>query len=549
MFKRKLAGRSVKKAKQTAEEIAAEVAEDEAQSEVQDYLQMRNQRRRLFPRAILVGSFAGVVAVAFRAALAGGDSFREAMLVWAHQFPLFGWIFPVVFGAFGAALSVFLIKRLAPEAAGSGIPHLEAVLRRHRTLDSKRVLPVKFVGGVLAIGAGLALGREGPTVQMGASVADLAANWLHSGQRERRTLLAAGAGAGLAAAFNAPLSGLVFVLEEVQRDFRPIVFGAAFVAAAVADVVARAATGQLPVFGVPSYPVPELTALPAFLVLGVAAGILGVAFNRALLATLDLFARLKTIKRAALGAGGVGGIVGFVGWFVPNALGGGHHLAETTMAGKIAPALLPAWFAGRFALTMASYGCGAPGGIFAPLLGLGALVGLGVGDMAHALMPLAVPHPEIFAVVGMAAYFTSVVRAPLTGIVLILEMTGNYGQMLPLIVACFAAYLMAEAMGDKPIYEALLERDLRRGGAGAHEAESAVVMEFTIEHGAPFDGKLVRELGLPAGCILINGRDDRGEWVPGGATRIKAEDRLTAVVAPEAHEAVALLRHGAGGGH
>ena len=455
----------------------------------------------------------------------------------------------MAFGAFGAALSVFLVRRLAPEASGSGIPHLEAVLRRHRTLDSKRVLPVKFIGGVLAIGAGLALGREGPTVQMGAAVSNLAAGWLRSGQRERRTLLAAGAGAGLAAAFNAPLSGLVFVLEEVQRDFRPIVFGAAFVAAAVADVIARAATGQLPVFSVPSYPVPELTALPAFLVLGLAAGVLGVAFNKVLLATLDMFARFKRASRAAFAAGGVGGVVGLVGWFAPNALGGGHHLAETTMAGKITPAFIPAWFAGRFALTMASYGCGAPGGIFAPLLGLGALVGLGVGDAAHALMPNAVPHPEIFAVVGMAAYFTSVVRAPLTGIVLILEMTGNYSQMLPLIVACFGAYLMAEAMGDKPIYEALLERDLRRGGAGEHDGESAVVMEFTIEHGAPFDGKLVRELGLPSGCILVSGRDDQGEWVPGGNTRIKAEDRLTAVVAPEAHAAVALLRHGAGGGH
>jgi CIC family chloride channel protein len=518
-------------------------AAEQVRSEIQEYLYVSEQRRRLFPRAILAGALAGLVAIAFRAALAAGDAARNGLIHWAHHYPFLGWIFPVLFGATGAGLAVALVRRFAPEAAGSGIPHLEAVLRRHREMDGKRVLPVKFLGGVLAIGGGLALGREGPTVQMGAAVADIVAGRLGVTQRERRTLLAAGAGAGLAAAFNAPLAGLVFVLEEVQRDFRPIVFGTAFCAAAAADVVARFATGQLPVFAVPSYPTPPLTALPAFLVLGILTGLLGVWFNKTLLWTSDRFARIQ--KRVAWPtAAVVGAVVGLVGWFVPEALGDGHGLAETVMAGHIALAAIPLWFLLRFALTMNSYGCGTPGGIFSPMLVLGALVGLGVGDVAHRLVPGHVPQPELFAVVGMAAYFTAVVRAPLTGIVLILEMTGDYGQMLPLIVACFGAYALAEALNDRPIYEALLERDLVRGGVSSHPDEAAI-LEFTVQPGSSFDGKRVRELGLPPGCILVSCRDDVRERVPNANTRLKAADRITAVIAPEAQEsALAALREG-----
>ena len=198
---------------------ARAVATEEARSEVQDYLQVRDQRRRIFPRALLVGLVAGVVAVAFKATLAAGDSLRENVFHAAHRWPAIGWIIPILFSALGAGVSVLMVRRIAPEAAGSGIPHLEAVLRRFRTLDGRRVLLVKFFGGALAIGAGLALGREGPTVQMGASIADLLSKGMKVSARERRTLLAAGAGAGLAAAFNAPLAGLVFVLEEVSARF------------------------------------------------------------------------------------------------------------------------------------------------------------------------------------------------------------------------------------------------------------------------------------------------------------------------------------------
>jgi len=216
---------------------------DDTRSEIQEYLDIQQQRRWIFPRAALVGACTGVAALLFRMALTGADALRNSMISWAQTLPFMGWIFPVMLTLLGAGISVAITRRYAPEASGSGIPYLEAVLHRFRNLEWKRVLPIKFVGGILAIGSGMALGREGPTVQMGGAVGDAISRWLKVSERERLTLISAGAGAGLAAAFNAPLAGLVFVLEEVRRDFQPIVFGAAFIATAIADIIARLGTG------------------------------------------------------------------------------------------------------------------------------------------------------------------------------------------------------------------------------------------------------------------------------------------------------------------
>lgn len=511
-------------------------------SEIQEYLAVRQQRRWIFPRAALVGAAAGLVALAFRAALTGMDALRNGMIEWAKDFPSWGWLLPTLFTALGAGISVFIVRRHAPEASGSGIPHLEAVLHRLRKLEWKRVLPVKFFGGILAIGGGLALGREGPTVQMGGAVGDALARMLKVSPRERLTLISAGAGAGLAAAFNAPLSGLVFVLEEVRRDFQPIVFGAAFVAAVIADIIARIGAGPFPVFRVPSYPTPPLPSLFFFALLGIAAGLLGVLFNRSLLFGLNTYARLSPrfiVPTAAV----IGGLIGLIGWFSPLMIGNGHALAESALKGELLLAAIPLFFLVRFLLTASSYSTGAPGGIFAPLLVLGALIGLGIGQLAHNLMPTVVPIPAVFAVVGMAAYFTAIVRAPLTGIMLIVEMTGNYAQMLPLLVSCFCAYAVAEFLKDFPIYEALLERDLRRGG-DAIALKEPTVMEFIVQDGAPFSGKEIRSLGLPAGCILVRCSDGKREWVPKANTRLLPHMRVTAVIAPEAADSIQALRHG-----
>jgi chloride channel protein, CIC family len=526
--------------KATTEKKPSQAEIELVESEVQEFLFVRQQRSRLFPIAALVGLCAGIIAILFRGALSGMDILRNSLIEKAHGHPLWGWIFPVLFSVVGAILSLTLTRRFAPETKGSGIPHLEAVLQRLQELEWTRVLPVKFFGGIAAIGSGLALGREGPTVQMGGSIGAAISQALKVSPRERLTLIAAGAGAGLAAAFNAPLSGLVFVLEEVQRDFHPIVFGTAFLAAAVADVVARVGADPFPVFSITKYPTPPLAALPAFAILGVIAGLFGIAFNRSLVLSLDFYGRMKnkTLATAITGAA-----IGLIGWFVPTAIGNGHPLAEMTLSGKIVLAAIPLWFIVRFLLTISSYGTGVPGGIFAPLLVLGALIGLGVGEITQQIIPSAVPVPAVFAVVGMAAYFTAIVRAPLTGVVLIIEMTGNYEQMLPLLISCFFAYAVTEYLKDIPIYEVLFERDLLQS-EDSHKFTQPIVMDFTIQEGSPFAGKVVRSLGLPPGCILVRCSNGKREWIPKANTRLEANTRITAVIETDASEGIALLRNG-----
>ena len=528
-----------------AEKEPSQTEIEMVESEVQEYLYIRQERSRLFPIAALVGLCAGIIAILFRGALSGMDILRNSLIEKAHEQPLWGWIFPVLFSGIGAALSLTLTRRYAPETKGSGIPHLEAVLQRLQELNWKRVLPVKFLGGIAAIGSGLALGREGPTVQMGGAVGAAISQALKVSPRERLTLIAAGAGAGLAAAFNAPLSGLVFVLEEVQRDFHPIVFGTAFLAAAVADVVARVGADPFPVFLISKYPTPPLAALPAFAILGILAGLFGILFNRSLVKSLDFYGHMKN---KTLATGITGALIGLIGWFAPTAIGNGHSLTEMTLTGKIALTAIPLWFIVRFLLTISSYGTGVPGGIFAPLLVLGALIGLGVGEITQMVAPSAVPMPAVFAVVGMAAYFTAIVRAPLTGVVLIIEMTGNYEQMLPLLISCFFAYAVAEYLKDLPIYEVLFERDLLQSEFSPKFSQP-IVMDFTIQEGSPFVGKLVRSLGLPSGCILVRCSNGKREWVPKANTRLEANTRITAVIETDASEGIALLRNGCKSSH
>lgn len=519
-------------------------ARAEVRSEVADYLITRSERRRLFPRAALVGLFAGLTAVTFRLVLDGSYIFWGREIDLLHRRTPWGFLLLLLVFPLGAVLAFLVAQRFAPETRGGGIPHIQAVLRRQTPLFWKRVLPVKYIGSILASGLGaLALGPEGPCVQMGGAIGDGVAQRFGGTFRDRETLITAGAGAGLAAAFNAPLSGLVFVLEDMKRDFTPVIFGAALVASVIADLVARIVSGQEPVFRFPIYAPMPLSLMPAFIVLGALAGVLGVVYNRSLVGALNLFSQYQQRIPGWIIPALVGVVVAIVGWFAPNLLGGGHGLAEEALSGRIAFALVPLYFVTRLILTSISFGSGVSGGIFAPLLALGALLGLGVGYGVHALWPDLVPQIGVFVVVGMAAYFTATIRAPLTGIVLIVEMTGSYAQMVPLLAACFAAYAVAEGLGDEPINEVLLERLLSRGSEvpGIHEPQ---VLMLAVEHGAPFDGRRVRDLGLPPGCILVSIRRGFEDIVPVADTILSAEDRITAIVGPEAKQGVALLRHG-----
>lgn len=415
------------------------------------------KRRHILLKALLVGILAGLLASAFRVCLQTAETWRVSLQhSWSRPWAL---VAGAALGAAGGGLSVWLVRRFCPEAAGSGIPHLKSVMAGEREMTWRRLLPVKFVAGVAGIGCGLALGREGPTIQMGGGVGKLVSEWfkVRAGEGERRALIAAGAGAGLAAAFNAPLAGLIFVVEELQGLVTPVVFVASFLASVAADVIGRLLTGEMPVFPLKDLAAPTVQSLPVAAAIGVVAGLAGVLFNRSLLWSLDCF---ESRGRRAPVLGGVlaGLLAGLASWFLPGIAGSGGTFVEHSLQGQMTGGAVLLILSIRFLLTMTSYGCGAAGGIFAPLLVLGALGGLAFGQWTHGLLPSWAPRPEVCAVFGMGALLTAIVRAPLTAIVLMVELTGEYAFMLPLLGSCLIAYGVAEGLRDRPIYDALRER-------------------------------------------------------------------------------------------
>ncbi len=417
--------------------------------------------------SLLVGSAVGLVGVVFRLSLEQADRLRDALVARAHGEGVAGFLLVTATCAAAVALAAFLVRRFSPQASGSGIPHVEAVLKGELPPAPFRLIPVKFVGGVLAIGAGLALGREGPGVQLGASVAHFVGRTFRRNWPDCRVLIAASAGAGLATAFNAPIAGAIFVLEELVRQFESRIAIAALGASATAMAVARLFLGNTPEFRCEPLSYAGTGEQVLFVVLGVVAGLLAVAYNRTLLGALAVAGRLgwcPVEARAAL----VGAAVGILAWFAPGLVGGGEAITQRTLAGTATLSLLPFVFLLRFGLGAVSYAARTPGGLFAPMLVLGAQIGLLYGMLCRLTLPgLDVP-PEAFAIVGMAAFFTGVVRAPITGIVLIIEMTAGFTMLLPMLGACFAAMLVPTVLGNSPIYDSLRERPAvrQKGGPG-----------------------------------------------------------------------------------
>ncbi len=406
--------------------------------------------------AAAVGALAGLLASAFRNTLNAASGWRDDLLGWADGLGAPGALVVVVVIAVAVATSVWLVRRFAPRAAGSGIPDVERVLLHESAAPRPMALPIKFVSGTLSIGGGLALGREGPTVQMGGVVGQVAGG-LGRRMPERELLMTAGAAAGLAAAFNAPLAGVLFVVEELLHRFSTRLLAAALVASATSIAVLRAWLGSDLDLPVPAFDPQPSWSLVAFALVGVVAGLVGVAFNRGLLRSIDALERIRRLSPVTVAAL-VGAAVGLVALRFPNVVGSGYPLAQDALTGNPAVAAMVAIVAARFALTIASYGIGAAGGLFAPLLVIGAELGRLGGDAAHEIAPGAVPDAAALTVAGMAAVLVGSVRAPLTAVVLILEMTGAFSLLLPTLVACATAYVVPTILGDDPIYDALRTR-------------------------------------------------------------------------------------------
>ena len=416
---------------------------------------------RLLLEGLAVGLGAGISISVFRYLLAGSEilrpviyhNLREAMADGQWQ-----WLALYILSFIIIAYLLKLIVAREPMCTGSGIPQIKGILQGDMSMRWFSVLWSKIIGGVLAIGAGMSLGREGPSVQIGACVGQGLSQTSRRTRFECRILMTAGAGAGLAAAFNAPLAGVIFGLEEMQKTISPALLLTGITASITAATVTEVVFGMSPVFSM-GYLLPlPLNLFDVLVAAGIVIGLLGRLFNIALAYSLNTYSRLglsgmkKPLVPLALA-----GILGFV---LPEILGGGNLLVDSLVVTDYTIGFLCLLFVGKFLFTMICFGSGVPGGIFLPMLVLGAAGGAVLAKLLVLAGLLPAMYYADIIVFGMAAYFSAVVKSPVTGSILILEMTGSFQHMLALLVVSLTAYVISDLTGGRPVYDELLDRAL-----------------------------------------------------------------------------------------
>ncbi|GLK74213.1 H(+)/Cl(-) exchange transporter ClcA [Ancylobacter dichloromethanicus] len=412
--------------------------------------------------AILVGAVVGVLGSGFHVGVekltAAWPAFLDTGLG-LDGFPLYA--AAALVAAAMTVVSLWLVRRFAPEASGSGVPEIEGAMEGLREVHWHRVLPVKFVAGLLSLSSGMVLGREGPTIHIGASVAKAASDLMKWSGEDMRGLLAAGGAAGLAAAFNAPLAAVLFVIEETRRQFpySSRTYIAVVLASIASAIVTEYLTGNRP------YMLLEATAipygwLPAFALLGLILGGAGFVFNRTLVWSLDHVRRFGMRSSFYIFPTFVGLTVGVLMFVRPEATQGGELLAVQLTKESLPLGMLAFVVLLRFVMTMASYSTGVAGGIFAPILALATTIGLCYGTTLDLFFDLPYQAHTTFAIAAMGGLFAATIGAPLVGMVLVLELTSAYAVLVPVMICAIFAHMAFLALGGRPIYEILLERTL-----------------------------------------------------------------------------------------
>ena len=424
--------------------------------------------------AALAGVVVGVVGGAFAWALSAWFDRALALVAWLRregaQLPVPGVCIAVALAAALAALARLLV-RFAPSAAGSGIQHVEAVMRGDAQPAPLGVLPVKFFGGLFAMSSGLLLGREGPTVQMAAVIGNSCASLFRLSAEDRAMLYTAVAGAGLAVAFNAPLAGAAFVIEEVARTVSLRRMTVTLTAVGTSVFVFRLIFGNAPQFVVHDIHLTGTTELCLMTLLGAALGLGGALYNRTVLFFLEAADRLRKVP-PEVRAGAIGALVAIAGWVDLRWIGSGELQVQSILDGNLALGSIAMLFLVRWILGPLSYAGGTPGGLFAPLLLLGASAGALFAGTSN-LFVAGAAGQAAFAIVGMAALFAGVVRAPLTGVLLIVEMTQSVTLLAPLLLASVAAVVVSSVLRSPPIYDTLRER-MTLAGAGPNSGAGQV---------------------------------------------------------------------------
>jgi len=494
----------------------------------------RRFKVRLFFEGILTGLITGLVVVLFRYLLQMSAFGLERLYAFLGSHSLWWtglWI--VILSV--VAWIIGRIIRYEPMVSGSGIPQVKGAVLRQLNMQWLKVLVCKFVGGVLAIGAGMSLGREGPSIQLGAVVGQGVNSLLGGIPVKERILITSGASAGLAAAFNAPLAGVVFSLEELHKNFSPPVLLSAMAASLTADYVSKNFFGIRPIFDFHTLPVFPMKYFPLLILLGVVIGLFGVVFNRSLIKSLNIYTKQKIVPKSMIVLIPLLLTIP-VGFWIPQALGGGQELIQGIHNHQYPLMILSLLLITKFGLTMVSYGTGAPGGIFMPMLVIGALTGGVFSGVIETIWHIDPSFSNNFVVFAMAAYFTAVVKAPITGSILITEMTGSFEHLPALITVSMTAYIVADLLKSQAVYDQLLGRILakERGGYPDKTSNSNTLLEVTVNMGSYLEGKMIKDVEWPRNCLLVNIKRGENHVIPGGDTLILAGDYLN-ILTGETH--------------
>ncbi len=363
-------------------------------------------------------------------------------------------LFPVM-GALGVG---YLLFRYFPDARGSGVPQTKAALFAGQGRITLRTVLGKFFCTSATLASGIPLGREGPSVQVGAGIASVLGRFLGLSPEKVKALLPVGAAAAIAAAFNTPLAAVLFALEEIVGDLHAPVLGSVVLASATSCAVLRLMLGNSPLFKVPQYPLVHPAEFIGYAVLGIAGGLVSVAFTKLLLGMRARFLRFPR-KTAWLQPVAGGLLVGVLGWFVPQVMGVGYGYVGDALNGNMALKLMLLLIVLKVLTVTTSYASGNAGGIFGPALFIGAMLGGCVGTVAHHLFPAYTAPPGAYALVGMGAVFAGIVRAPMTSVVMIFELTQHYAVIVPLMIANLVSLFISSRLQEEPIYEVLATQD------------------------------------------------------------------------------------------
>ncbi|WP_411170177.1 chloride channel protein [Clostridium sp. MB05] len=492
-------------------------------------LQRKNMKFRLIIEGIIIGLITGGVIVLNRIAIKKSYGVFNKLYLWGNKGLINSLLVIIVLAIIGIIVGIMVKKE--GMISGSGIPQVKGRVINKLKMNWLRILIYKFLGGVLALSAGLSLGREGPSVQIGASIGEGVAEKTYKKiPVKKEFLITAGASAGLSAAFNSPLSGIVFALEEIHRNFSPLVLLPAMAAAISADFVSKNFLGMEPALKFNTMNALPLKYYWILIILGIITGVMGVVFSKGIYLFQDLYSKLERVPQE------VKVMIPFIitaviGLISPMLLGGGHELILDLSSGEQSILFLIIIYLLKFLLLLVCFGSGVPGGIFLPMLLLGAVLGDIVGVFSIDILGVSSSFIINFIALGMAGYFVSVVKAPITGIVLIMEMTGSFNHLLSLSVVVIISYITSEFLRNEPIYEVLLERLLKKVGVNKEENDNKkTILEFVVEMGSLVEEKFISEIEWPKDCLLVSIKRGEKEIIPRGSVKLISGDYIVALV-------------------